>query len=61
MIMGDPHDCLNFFQWKEVRLHLPRVAEYDPSGDSKPLGEIDAKIDVFLLETMSQHFRNEEA
>jgi hypothetical protein len=25
MIMGDPHDCLNFFQWKEVRLNLPGV------------------------------------
>jgi hypothetical protein len=31
------------------------------TGDSKPLGQIDAKIDAFLPETMSQHFRNEEA
>jgi hypothetical protein len=30
-------------------------------GDSKPLGEIDSKIDAFAPETMSQHFRNEEA
>jgi hypothetical protein len=29
-IMGDPHDCLNVFLWKEVRLNLPGVEEYDP-------------------------------
>jgi hypothetical protein len=31
MIMGDPNDCLNFFQWKEVPLNLPGVEYYDPS------------------------------
>jgi hypothetical protein len=31
------------------------------NGDSKPLGEIDSKIDAFLPETMSQHLQNEEA
>jgi hypothetical protein len=31
MIIGDPNDCLNVFQWKEVRLNLPGVEEYDPS------------------------------
>jgi hypothetical protein len=31
------------------------------TGDFKPLGEIDLKIDAFLPETMSQHFQNEEA
>jgi hypothetical protein len=31
------------------------------NGDSKPIGEIDSKIDEFVPETMSQHFRNEEA
>jgi hypothetical protein len=32
----------------------------EKTGDSKPLGEIDSKIDAFLPETMSQHFRNPE-
>jgi hypothetical protein len=31
MIMGDPNDCLNVFQWKEVRLNFPGAEEYDPS------------------------------
>jgi hypothetical protein len=31
MIMGDPNDCSNVFQWKEVRLNLPGVEDYDPS------------------------------
>jgi hypothetical protein len=31
------------------------------TGDSKPLGEIDSKIDAFFPETMSQHLQNEEA
>jgi hypothetical protein len=31
MILGDTNDCLNVFQWKEVRLKLPGVEEYDPS------------------------------
>jgi hypothetical protein len=31
------------------------------TGDSKPLGEIDSKIDAFFPETMSQHFWNEGA
>jgi hypothetical protein len=30
MIMGDPNYCLNVFQWKDVRLNLPGVEEYDP-------------------------------
>jgi hypothetical protein len=30
MILGDTNDCLNVFQWKEVRLDLPGVEEYDP-------------------------------
>jgi hypothetical protein len=31
MIMGDLHDCSKVFQWKEVRLNLPGVEDYDPS------------------------------
>jgi hypothetical protein len=31
MIMGDPNDCSSVFQWKEVRLNLPGVEDYDPS------------------------------
>jgi hypothetical protein len=31
MIMGDPNDCLNIFQWKEVRLSFPGVEDYGPS------------------------------
>jgi hypothetical protein len=31
MIMGDPNDCSDVFQWKEVRLNLPGVEDYDPS------------------------------
>jgi hypothetical protein len=30
-ILGDPKDSLNVFQWEEVRLNLPGMAEYDPS------------------------------
>jgi hypothetical protein len=30
MIRGDPNDCLNVFQWKEFRLNVPGVEEYDP-------------------------------
>jgi hypothetical protein len=30
MIMRDPNDCSNVFQWKEVRLNLPGVEDYDP-------------------------------
>jgi hypothetical protein len=31
MIMGDPNDFSNVFQWKEVRLNLSGVEDYDPS------------------------------
>jgi hypothetical protein len=30
-IRGNPNDCHNVFQWKEVRLNLPWSEEYDPS------------------------------
>jgi hypothetical protein len=30
-ILGDPKDASNVSQWKEVRLNLPGMAEYDPS------------------------------
>jgi hypothetical protein len=30
-IFGNPKDASNVFQWKEVRLNLPGMAEYDPS------------------------------
>jgi hypothetical protein len=30
MIMSNPNDCLNVFQWKEVRLNFPGVEEYYP-------------------------------
>jgi hypothetical protein len=30
-ILGDPKDVTNVFQWMEVRLNLPGMAEYDPS------------------------------
>jgi hypothetical protein len=29
-ILGDPKDSSNVFQWEEVRLNLPGMAEYDP-------------------------------
>jgi hypothetical protein len=31
VIMGDPNDFQNVFEWKEVRLNLPGEEEYDPS------------------------------
>jgi hypothetical protein len=31
IIMGDPNDEQNFYQWKEVRLNLPGYPDYDPS------------------------------
>jgi hypothetical protein len=30
-ILGDPKDSSNVFEWEEVCLNLPRMAEYDPS------------------------------
>jgi hypothetical protein len=30
-ILGNPKDASNVFQWKEVWLNLPGMAEYDPS------------------------------
>jgi hypothetical protein len=30
-ILGDPRDSSNVFQWEEVRLNLPGMAEYEPS------------------------------
>jgi hypothetical protein len=30
-ILGDPKYSLNIFQWEEVRLNLPGMAECDPS------------------------------
>jgi hypothetical protein len=31
VIMGDPNDAFNVYQWKEVRLNLPGSLDYDPS------------------------------
>jgi hypothetical protein len=31
LIMGDPNDEQNVYQWKEVRLDLPGSPDYDPS------------------------------
>jgi hypothetical protein len=31
MIMGDPNDDQNVYQWREVRLNLPGSPDYDPS------------------------------
>jgi hypothetical protein len=33
----------------------------EKTGDSKPLGEIDLKIDAFVPDNMSQHIWNEES
>jgi hypothetical protein len=30
-IMVDPNDLSNVFQWKEARLKLPGMVDYDPS------------------------------
>jgi hypothetical protein len=47
-------------KWCKTYLSVPEAMP-EKTGDSKPIGEIDSKIDAFVPETMSQHFWNEEA
>jgi hypothetical protein len=52
MITGDPHDCLNVFQWKEVQLNLPGVEDYDPPlswvADIREDGRVAADLLIYM-------------
>jgi hypothetical protein len=47
-------------KWYTSYISVPEAMP-EKTGDSKPLCEIDLKIDAFAPETMFQHFHNEEA
>jgi hypothetical protein len=51
-ILGDPKDASNVFQWKEVRLKLPAIAEYDPSNawvaNVREDGRVEADLFIYM-------------
>jgi hypothetical protein len=49
MIMGDPNDCSNFFQWKEVRLNLSGVGDYNPYFSWVSKIREDERVAVYLF------------
>jgi hypothetical protein len=53
MMMGDPLDATNVFQWSSVRLKLPGLPDYDPrvqwvSKIRKENGRVAAELFIYI-------------